>query len=80
MTLLELREATLALPWRDRWLLLWTVIRSLFMFKPQEMPPTILERMGGLPEHWLHDGDLADRDLRRVALADRLHQSTTDQS
>jgi hypothetical protein len=32
MTFLELREATLQLPVRDRWRLLWEIVRSLVDF------------------------------------------------
>ena len=79
MTFAELREATLRLSWGDRWRLLWELGRSLVMFR-ETLPPTVVERMGGLPQHWLQAGDLADRDLRRAALADRLNQSSIDQS
>lgn len=79
MTLSELQAATLDLSWRERWCLLWMIARSLLTFQQQKMPPTVLERMGDLPQHWLHEGNLADRDLRRAALANRIKQSITDQ-
>jgi len=35
---------------------------------------TVLERMGGLPQHLLHVGDLSDRDRRRALLLSRIQQ------
>jgi hypothetical protein len=35
---------------------------------------TVLERMGGVPNHLLSAGDLSDRDRRRALIADRLRQ------
>lgn len=35
---------------------------------------TVLERMGGVPQYLLSDGNLSDRDRRRAVIADRLQQ------
>ncbi|MEO0373527.1 MAG: hypothetical protein AAF329_02645 [Cyanobacteria bacterium P01_A01_bin.17] len=33
---------------------------------------SVLERMGGMPQHLLSDGNLSDRDKRRAAIAERI--------
>ncbi|MHC5936423.1 hypothetical protein [Nostoc sp.] len=36
---------------------------------------SILERMGGIPQHLLCVGNLSDRDVRRAVIASRIQQS-----
>jgi hypothetical protein len=37
--------------------------------------PSILDRMGGMPQHLLSVGNLSDRDSRRAVIASRIKQS-----
>jgi predicted CopG family antitoxin len=50
---------------------------SLNAQRPQQ---TVLERMGGMPEHLLSDGDLSDRDRRREIIAERIQANHQDRS
>ncbi|WP_392477255.1 hypothetical protein [Nostoc sp. C110] len=43
--------------------------------KSQPSEQSILERMGGMPQHLLLDGNLSDRDVRRAIIASRIKQS-----
>jgi hypothetical protein len=44
--------------------------------KESQLPqPSILERMGGMPQHLLSVGNLSDRDIRRTVIASRIEQS-----
>lgn len=36
---------------------------------------SILDRMGGMPQHLLSVGNLSDRDIRRTVIASRIEQS-----
>lgn len=36
---------------------------------------SVLERMGGMPEHLLNDGSLSNRHVRRAKLAERIRAS-----
>ncbi|MGD1941706.1 MAG: hypothetical protein ACFB0G_10375 [Leptolyngbyaceae cyanobacterium] len=36
-------------------------------------PQTVLERMGGMPQHLLSEGGLSDRDTRRQIIGKRIH-------
>ena len=38
-----------------------------------EPPQTVLERMGGMPQHLLSEGGLSDRDTRRQIMGERIH-------
>jgi len=46
----------------------------------QPFQPSILDRMGGLPQHLLSDGHLSDRDSRREIIAARIQQSHQQKS
>lgn len=46
----------------------------------QQPQQTVLERMGGMPEHLLAEGSLSDRDHRRAVIADRIQASHQAQS
>ncbi len=50
---------------------------SLTAQRPQQ---TVLERMGGMPEHLLSEGGLSDRDHRREIIAKRIQSSRQDPS
>ena len=39
----------------------------------QPSEPSILDRMGGLPQHLLSVGNLSDRDTRRAIVASRIN-------
>ncbi|MEB3162458.1 MAG: hypothetical protein VKK80_04460 [Prochlorothrix sp.] len=41
---------------------------------PTPSPPSILDRMGGTPQHWLNHGHLSDRDDRQAAIQTHLQQ------
>lgn len=41
---------------------------------------SILERMGGIPQHLLSVGNLSDRDVRRAVIASRIQQSCQQES
>ncbi|ODH01643.1 hypothetical protein A4S05_27975 [Nostoc sp. KVJ20] len=41
---------------------------------------SILERMGGIPQHLLSVGNLSDRDVRRAVIASRIQQSQKQKS
>jgi len=41
---------------------------------PIHNTPTILERMGGMPEFLIHNGQLSDREQRRKLIGDRIRQ------
>jgi len=48
--------------------------------KSQPSEQSILERMGGIPQHLLCVGNLSDRDVRRAVIASRIQQSNQQQS
>ncbi|MEH2192208.1 MAG: hypothetical protein V7K98_06030 [Nostoc sp.] len=48
--------------------------------KSQPAEQSILERMGGVPQHLLSVGNLSDRDVRRVTIAARIKQSHKQES
>lgn len=41
----------------------------------QASQPSILDRMGGIPQHLLSVGHLSDRDTRRAVIASRIQKS-----
>ncbi|MHC5729248.1 MAG: hypothetical protein ACYT04_48455 [Nostoc sp.] len=41
---------------------------------------SILDRMGGIPQHLLCVGNLSDRDVRRAVIASRIQQSHQQES
>lgn len=45
------------------------LLNRLNAIRPQK---TVLERMGGMPQHLLSVGGLSDRDKRREIIADRI--------
>lgn len=56
---------------------LWQILQTFpVLSEPLEYenPPTILERMGGLPQHLLSNGHLGDRQQRKDAIAQHLKQ------
>jgi hypothetical protein len=62
---------------------LWQTLKTL----PLEVsdastmePPTLLERMGIAPQHFLHDGTLSDRRNRKAAIANHIQQRQIDRS
>ncbi|MHC5742269.1 MAG: hypothetical protein ACYTXT_10200 [Nostoc sp.] len=46
----------------------------------QPSEQSILERMGGIPQHLLSVGNLSDRDVRRAVIASRIKQSHQQES
>jgi hypothetical protein len=62
---------------------LWQTLKTL---PPQTSnpvtiePPTVLERMGIPPQHFLNDGTLSDRANRKAAIAQHIQQRQTDRS
>ncbi|BBD66784.1 hypothetical protein NIES4072_59400 [Nostoc commune NIES-4072] len=48
--------------------------------KSQPSEQSILERMGGIPQHLLCVGNLSDRDVRRAVIASRIQQSHQQKS
>ncbi|MEH1816416.1 MAG: hypothetical protein V7K26_14310 [Nostoc sp.] len=48
--------------------------------KSQSGEQSILERMGGVPQHLLSVGNLSDRDVRRAIIASRIQQSHQQES
>ena len=46
----------------------------------QPSEQSILERMGGVPQHLLSVGNLSDRDVRRAIIASRIQQSHQQKS
>jgi hypothetical protein len=49
------------------------LLRDYFqLVQPQQ---SVLERMGGVPQHLLSEGNLSDRDRRREILASRIQAS-----
>lgn len=46
----------------------------------QPAKPSILDRMGGLPQHLLSVGNLSDRDTRRAIITARIQQSQQQKS
>jgi hypothetical protein len=59
---------------------LWQILQTLPVLSeslPAETSPTILERMGGLPQHFLSNGQLSDRQQRKNAIAQHLQQRHT---
>ncbi len=48
--------------------------------KSQSSEQSILERMGGIPQHLLCVGNLSDRDVRRAVIASRIQQSHQQKS
>ena len=59
---------------------LWQILQTLPVLSeslPSENPPTILERMGGLPQHLLSNGQLSERQQRKNAIAQHLQQRHT---
>jgi|GEM_PF-785855 hypothetical protein len=48
--------------------------------KSQPPEQSILERMGGIPQNLLCDGNLSDRDVRRAVIASRIQQSHQQES
>jgi len=40
----------------------------------QRSHPSILDRMGGVPQHLLSVGNLSDRDVRRAVIASQIQQ------
>ncbi|MBE8999237.1 hypothetical protein IQ274_13670 [Nostoc sp. LEGE 12447] len=48
--------------------------------KSQPSEQSILERMGGMPQHLLSVGNLSDRDVRRAIIASRIKQSHQQES
>ncbi|MFN6487705.1 MULTISPECIES: hypothetical protein [unclassified Nostoc] len=48
--------------------------------KNQPGEQSILERMGGVPQHLLSVGNLSDRDVRRAIIASRIKQSHQQES
>ncbi|MEH2359348.1 hypothetical protein [Nostoc sp.] len=48
--------------------------------KSQSSEQSILERMGGIPQHLLCVGNLSDRDVRRAVIASRIQQSHQQES
>jgi hypothetical protein len=45
----------------------------------QTLKPSVLDRMGGMPQHLLSVGNLSDRDVRRVAMHHASVKPTTIQ-
>jgi hypothetical protein len=41
----------------------------------QRPQPSVLDRIGGLPQHPLSVGNLSDRDVRRAVIASRIQQN-----
>lgn len=48
--------------------------------EPEGKQQTVLERMGGLPQHLLSIGDLSDRDRRQAILRSRIQQGSRPSS
>lgn len=46
----------------------------------QHPQKTVLERMGGVPEHLLSEGNLSDRDSRRKIISTRIKASHQQQT
>jgi len=46
-----------------------------FVEENQTSKPSVLDRMGGVPQHLLSVGNLSDRDVRRAVIASRIRQS-----
>lgn len=46
----------------------------------QPSEQSILERMGGIPQHLLNVGNLSDRDVWRAVIASRIKQSHQQES
>lgn len=41
----------------------------------QRLEKSVLERMGGMPQYLLNDGNLSERNVRRAKLAERIRAS-----
>jgi len=51
----------------------WNFLESLDP-QEQQLPQTVLEKMGGYPEFFEDSSDLSDRDIRKKIIAERIQQ------